>query len=420
MKIIQGLLCIFITFILGYKYGKRRKDYSNPITFFIIYWGMIIGFASMELFHCIPISIDVYCILIIGCVSFVVPAIFLNMFSINYANTRVNIDNTINTQSMIALSYIVVFWQLIYVFKVMTTLLNSSLVAIKTLFYNQEIYSSSTEMIFYTYVLQPLVLILLCYAAINLFSNKRSIHYQVLTIISLLEITITTGRRTYLSVYIVSMAVILLREISHGRSFGMAKKTKKIIGTAAVVLVLLLRSTSESIFMRLYFYFCGCVPCFQQKYDVITLSKFKYTDGRTSFISIINFIDNFKKLDILEDAYNNMLMIQRPVVITTDTNYLFNAYVTTFFYNYLDGGIPYVIVLSALYAVITIIIYKLARRENNEKCLLLYVFWYNILFNSNVYYPFSSTKYLGAMIWICILFFSPLALLFVNGVKKNS
>lgn len=183
-------------------------------------------------------------------------------------------------------------------------------------------------------------------------------------------------------------------------------KRKMKMFSIAVVLVLIIASFSragDNLKRFTYYYFAMEPYMFEKWKDIVDASNV-YGYGIASFngfvFAILYFIKNIFGVNFpthFNSVYQIILDSDSQWQVITTTSGRANAYVSAFWYFYLDGRIMGIIIMGAIYGVLMAAFFLQVQKNVNVKSIALYCFAFQ-----SVYMTFSGFSF--ASIYYCIAF----------------
>lgn len=411
------MFILFVTtailfFIFGY---ISERNFYNPLVLFSLIWLIVTTLASLHLFGINAPSYYMYIILTIGIMSFgigilITKSIIINMSS-NYKRERVKeIVENLN-YSKIKILYIVTILTYIPITYRSITLLSqgNSLVTIRSMLSLGEMHSSYLSAVIYNYITQPFQHLLIPIAAINFYSTKKDKKILLYTLMILVCDVLSSGGRFSL-LYLATHFIVVLSIRRKVKISDLGAKTKLItIGIISIIAITFYYMTVSRgvIFAKsIYLYICGCIPNMDVRISGID-SNFR-THGFMSvegvlrpFIAIlykIGIISNKPELFLISQAQSGLV----EYAVNIGSGIQFNAFVTLFYYFYIDGGLWGVAIGSFLYSVLCESSYLKMKIKLDEKSLLLFLLFLQTIITSMVRFQFTTLIYALTFIYFTL------------------
>lgn len=437
MEYIVLIVCILF-FLIGF---VLEKDKINALTVFAGLWGMIAFLASLELFDLKSASDNTYIIFAIGISSFCIGYLYFRIFFTRSKTFADEQEKSCNLRKRII--YILFFITILLYLKDLFIVIkhitenNQSLAYIRALAQdkNSELYTSRSglESCIRMLFLQPFVLAIQPILAVEFIDNrKKSKTLFILNIAILFLRTITDGSRVifiYFVMHIVLAYIYINKSKNKTVVFQKNRKVSKIliffiltIGLIALYKTSVARSGSNT--LKNVYYYYSMEPTMFEIWQEVVDSKDVYGYGRASlngyiFPAIYTIKNTFGIDSYPKEWYNNIFLLINDTdliwqVIAKD-NIKANAYVSIFFFLYLDGRYLGVVIGNIIYGAFLAYFYSKYSKNKNHKNLVCLLFLLQGLLFSYVRMQFSNETYALALIYIWILYNSSNA----NKKEKN-
>lgn len=231
--------------------------------------------------------------------------------------------------------------------------------------------------------------------------------FLITTIINLAMFVVITGKRANIGYVVIYFVMVMMLQ---RRKVQMKFRTKVLLLGGLIALIaafnyITVSRGSESIFRSLYIYLCGCVPCFSIKLDGIPIST-QY--GLMSFHGIyrapmilISSIISLPSFIQIRRVFAQLITYtQERVFIGPGMGY--NAFVTPFFYFYVDFGLIGVIVLSFLFGMFCTSVYIKYLKQRSYRSLSIYLLVAYGIFMSMVRFQFVQMRYVLAFLYLLL------------------
>lgn len=416
MIFVTFLTCVFFL-IIGLKHEKEK---INGLTIFSMLWGIIIFLSGLQLYNLHKTKDNTYAILLIGIISYGLGYIFIRKFLEKKKNEESNEKNNYELR-----------YKIIYILCAVTILLyikdfciifrylieGKSLAYIRTLAQDSMsvLYTSRTkiENCVRMLVVLPFIMAIQPVVAIDLIFGKKNKVLISLDIIILVLRTITDGSRVmfiYFAMHLI-FAFMFSKNINYK---NLLKNTSLVIGISIISLICIIFTSisrsGENTIKNMYYYFSIEPNMFQQWKDEVdrrgsiglgTATMNGYIFPGLYFIKNTLFLENYP-----QSWYNDIFMLinqtDRNWVTIAGTSTKANAYVSLFWFFYLDGRILGVILGSILYGMLIGYFYTKEEKNKNIKNLCIYQFLLQGVVFSFVRMQFANETY--ALAFLMILF----------------
>lgn len=398
-------IIIFIIAILLILFElKRTHDFFNPFVIFMGLWGIIVFSAGMALFGMKPIEYSTYIYIFIGLMSFAGSWFLYEMLP------RVTIKQTYNwkfdnfkSKLILVILIICLMFYMYYSWKTFCRLLSGySFVDIRNIhqgYVDETAFKSNLLSLVGFVFCSPFLRSIFCIAAVNYMKNGDGLFVLILSAIcTFLEFFSTASR--FSLIYVILVFFILLLQYRN----NLQKKTKKrilyliFILIIAIIVMVWLRSLGKSssaiynIFETLYHYLASPVPMFNAK-----LKRFSGTSGHTygkmfvyGFLDLFDSILKYTKIadiDLVSNAKYFILDNEKFVRIYDEHH--FNAFVSIFYYFYIDLGLPGIILGSGIWARMLHFIYDKYRSNSDIGIIAVFCEFVYFVMLSGIRWPFS-------------------------------
>lgn len=397
---------------------KMERNIINPLTFFSFIWSLVFLFSPMQLYSLNVASDENYGIILSGTVCFIVGCVVAKKLDVRRWKVRF-LDYSINKRLQYKWLYIILFFCIIY-YSVNFVLLVSQL-GIYNLGKVQASLQGGSFVLAKFPILATLVLLVIepitkvapAIAASDFFWGKRDKWLFVEICVLLLARTLATANRTglmLLFIYLIVMG-LLKRNLVKQQKVPAQKKIKigKFIVVGIAVFFVLTLSRGAELFRNVYCNF-GMPPMmfevWRSEVDAANLLGY----GCASFNGFLNTIFFVLRNIIFFDMTPDIVKKMYDMITLTDVEWKHigsglraNAYVSLFWFFYLDGRIPGVVLGSFLYGFVVYFVYEKVKKNptpynTSLYCLILYGVMYSF-----VRFQFATVSYSIAIV-LCLFF----------------
>ena len=375
------LLCVFAACFSKFVYGKLY----NPSTVFFLIWMLLLAFSRLGLFGVPVPNSDTYLLLFIGLFSFFVGFVSVdlkkwfgrkNIFFRKF-ESDVKYSYVLNFKIVIVL-YSITFVYLAYQAVIVIGLLQSGLTlsAIRELFTSSDLNllrQSNYMVAIQNFIATPTVYLAIAILPIEWFKGNRNKIFIVSTILMIIAWVLTSGGRSvilWMAIY-----VIYLYKWKGVKIKLKKENRRKIVLVVLSCIISLIFTTisrkGENVdFFNVYGYgMASFYGVFYPFMFILTLAGWKYPIWLTT-IRDLSFM-NLENVVLLGSAR-------------------MNAFVTTFFQFYLDGGMFGVFVGGVLFGFFVMHFYKKAKNGTDDKYTLIYLLLLQKLIFSFVRFYFTQ------------------------------
>lgn len=414
-----------ILFMTGIFFSKFFK--FDSLMLFIILWGIVLSFSGMGLFQMLPFNHDIYLILGLGICMY----IFAYLVSRYIFRVRFLIRPSKNERHIFAINYklLLLFECILTIFVLVTAIRTLELLkngtpmgSIHAMYlsrgtgqffpssFMRELHSEFIVPFFYTVC--PLTVYLM------LFDREQYRSFVYLNVALILLWVVATGGR-FIVVYLL-LDVLLALPLT---KFSIPKETlKKIRRSAFVVIGFLLvaflgytvfrkgfggdGTASSQVFEEIYQYLALCVPLSAHWMDYINTTGM-HTNGMmvgNGILGNINWLlvhTGVGSIPQLAPANELMTSLEQMVPIFADANC--NAFVTAFFYFYVDFRMIGVVLLSAIFGFVSGRVDKSVFSVQTPARIMTYLLFSQAIIKSFVRFEFGNTAYILSFLYLALI-----------------
>lgn len=397
-------------FLMIYSVYTEKKCF-NPVFLFSLLWLIVVFLSSLNLFNLIKATSESYLIIYVGVLSFCLG--FYLFLGIYRDDTRKGITSELIFPIFAILSLITIAFYIKDFFTVLPTLSSGgSMYDIRTMAQDSTsalyVGRSNLEDAFRMLIVEPFALSVP--ALLAAFIVFRESHWVVATALGVVIIflrVMTDGSRSLLLYLLMNLVIIYL--VRYRANIG------KIFLALLPFLLLLVslsisRLGSQSLGENLYYYY-AMEPTMLDIWKTPIDKNGLYGYGTASFNGfvylLIYIIKNLLGVEYPDYWYQNVFLLindtdQQWQTIATDGTQA-NAYVSLFWFPYLDGGFPGLILIMALYGFLGAYLYKKAS-SMDIRFVCLYSFYLQGLLMSFVRFQFANVSYALAFVLIALIF----------------
>ena len=423
------MVCIFAACFFYLRY----KNIYNPPFLMGAFWAVITLLSTFGLYNQDVADEKTYGVCLIGMLGFFCGSLIngkivlhhkrkcnckCNSRGLNQQVTAVIANSKFITLILIVLA-VILFQRVIRVMAILSSGIQMNQIRVD---FNNIVLNSSFERTLNTYIIMPLIYLLPVIVIPEFIAFRKQIKNLVLTIIVLVEFTICDGGRApffYCAIYVVCSLYIFHVDFKNVivtlRSKSRRTKRLTLIAAIAVVAVagyMILRlSTSRSIQYSLgnsiYTYFTGCFPFLEYNLNRIDQNNV-WTYGSAFFHGVLNivfYLLNAANICTYPEFYNYVHEwgnVQEFIHIGSAN---FNAFVTPFYYFYMDFRYLGVAMGGAIYGIISTQIYLRMKKQSvyHYKYIAAYMLIIQSIVTSMVRWQFYNANFVMAFV-ILMLF----------------
>lgn len=414
-----------ICLVLSISAIKFTRKLFNPLTIFCGIWSVIFFLSSLQLYDIKQASSQTFCIMAVGVIfysaGFIVDFGFLKNKRLVFKN--VARGRNFEFQPRYKLIYILMIFTLFF------TIINArSNIGILLSGGNLDAVLKATRAssadargtignVINNLIVGPFTFAVFPICAYNI-ANKKHFGLTILALLQLIIGIASSGGRVFLIYLMLLLCVCFTFSSDFGEQIKKRiKHTKKrrfviLIGVFLILFVLLSLSRSgQKIYQHMYLYFTMQPVLFETWADIID-SRQLFGFGEATFngftFHILYLIKNIFKVPF-PNNWNSIFNI----IIEIDTNWMpitnaelpANAYVSAFWYFYLDAREFGVIIFSFLFGVISSLSFKNAIKIPNMKNICIYGMILFAVLDTYVRIRFTNAAYSAGLLLIIFILF---------------
>lgn len=417
MQILIIFICLFSS-IVAY---KLNKNIYNPTTIFGFIWFIIIFLSNLRLFGMNQGSEKTYFIIFIGIISFLFGSSILGIFQIRFDKENINKKICLKGNYRFILNKKVIHMLIILAMSILiitairsiNLILSGHDLAYVRYVANNEITNGNKGFlsIAFDYLAQPICQLMIPVFILNMFSKNKDNKLIIESIILIILLVISNGGR-FILLYCVIHFLFIGSFI--GKKFNFNKINKKKIIIFIILLVSIMTyitvARGSSIGKTLYTYTSGCVPHMSLRIKNFDMYG-EYTYGFSSFQGFIRPIFTFlRKLglitnlpDLLQIAEKLSLQVENPIII--GGNIIYNAFVSWFYYFYIDFNIFGVVFISCIYGYLCKAAYYRLQRTGSNISIIIYSLILQTIITSMFRFQYST--FIFALTFIYLILIKP-------------
>jgi oligosaccharide repeat unit polymerase len=389
-----------------------NKSLLKPSTLFVLVWLLILIMYQFRFIKLNDISDKTLYIIGIGIVAFSITAMNKKRIIGWSSKKNVLLDLNINVVIMLAIISIIVY--IPEVIHSMNMLLsgNSFEVIRAASGSGDTVVTNYAILLLRNYIIRPFTMILYPINAVIFFEcrdDKRRIPIFLLTVIICLMMVIYEGGRSpivYFVLHFIFVTILLKKKIE------IPSYMKKWIIIFVVIAFIIFSYVSfsrgiDNLKQSIYMYFCGGIPLLDIKIKEIDINKLQ-TYGLASLSVPIDFFFSvmgpfgISRPHYFREVLNILMSVEET--ISVGYNIHMNAFVTMFFYFYLDGGFIGIILGSGIYGLISSICYNNYSYWKDKKSLIIYCMILQGIILSFIRLQFVNSTYFFSFLVLQFLF----------------
>ncbi|WP_320122118.1 O-antigen polymerase [uncultured Sphaerochaeta sp.] len=396
----------------------ENKDFFNPIVILFSIWGVIVFLSSLRLYGMYVTSQRTYYIITLGLFCFYFGYLVSMKLKIDNFNELSSTNITIQRECSINYTFV-------YIFCIITVILlfqDLRIIIFQRVRIGEirnfastptsALYSSRGRIngILRILVVNPFLYVILPIFGLTYWKEKRYMILQVLTFLVIILQFFTLGGRLFFVLFVFHF--LLIRSVYIPRKkFIITRESIQffllIVLAIGLFLVIARLRGNQDLLKTLYIYISGCVPHLDVRIKIIDYDNI-YTMGLASLSGLFSVIFQFlDTMNILEKPFfwvltQSKLFVENAVSIGSTTK--INAFVTPFFYLYLDFRVFGVIFGMGVYGFLTGRLYRLMRTSKNYVNVFLYSLILQGLMLSMIRLEFANSAYVISLFYSLILF----------------
>lgn len=416
---------ILIVFALIFIKSRLNKI---PLILYLIWWGILYAISMANPYDLYPLSNSTYTLLFLNTLMFFIGYLIISYKKKDY---RLNLDNNFYKLNRILLVTQIIILPILIYYNVKYQMLLNTLghTYARTIKYDLGLlFNSVFESAFYSYILQPVLLVISILTAIKFIKKDiKNLTFILMLLNVVLNTRIGLGRFGYFELIAFILIIYFLIKIRNKHKFTINKHKlgqKVIIAISGFFFItlmnytLLIRKGFEEVsidsimegyillFEQGVSYFVGPFRAFDYLIHNDLFNEYFY--GRLTFGGVDHIFGMFFKLidSNYITAYQSINpIIQDPIYIGDGKT--FNAFYTSLMNHYLDLNIIGILIFPLLYGMVTAYVVNLFVKNQNIGSLSLVVFVvYNAILSSLnwSYQNVSTWVALGLLIILYIYF----------------
>lgn len=419
------MVCILAAVFFYLKY----KNIYNPPFLMGVFWAIITLFSTFGLYNQKVAGEKAYGVCLIGMLGFFCGSLLDKKIvlrrghkcDVRVQNQQVMavVANSKCITVILVILALILFQRDIRVMAILSSGIRMSQIRVD---FNNIVLNSSFERALNTYIIMPLIYLLPAIVIPEFIAFRKQIKNLVLTVIVLVEFTICDGGRVpffYCAIFVVCSLYIFRVDFKNViKTFQFkSKRTKRLTLIVAIAVVALAgymivrlstsRNIQYSFGNSVYTYFTGCFPFLEYNLNKIDQNNV-YTYGAAFFHGVLNIIFyllNTVKICAYPAFYNFVHEwgnVQEFIQIGSAN---LNAFVTPFYYFYMDFRYLGVALGGAIYGIIAIQIYLRMKNQSiyHYKYIAAYMLIIQSIVTSMVRWQFYNANFVMAFVILMLL-----------------
>lgn len=418
----MAYITILILLFLGIFNWIIEEKIYNPLTIICFMWTCITTLASLRLFGMNEISNKAFIIVTIGILGFTTGYwlikycffVKLDKYKSECIQTSDKYDfNYKIIYFFEAICFIFYIWFSVLVIKKLTSGISYSMIRSMYQNYSEEALLTSKIAIFIkSWIAIPMVYLSTPIILISIFEKKVKRPLMLLcTCNIIMHIFCTSGR--FVIQYLVIESILLLFIYKKNVPYKIKKNIKRLIVVSVVIIIYItairqkssISVTDESVVKSIYAYICLCMPLLDRWVN-ITDSYNLQTYGMAFFSGIYAIFNVFifKRIGITVPIYEytyNIINSTEIFIPIFDTK-KYNAFITMFYYFYLDFREVGVFIGAMIYGIICSISFLAVTKNRNIYNLMIFLLIAQGLSKSMVRWEFGLASYVSTFFYVII------------------
>lgn len=422
---LSTIFCILFAIIAFWS----EKKILNPVTVFCGLWGIVIFLSSLHLYNLFSASMKIYDWIFLGIISYVFGYYVVRILSKGKAVSFILGKRKTNSQYVYKPKYTLLYVLIVICFLFYLKDIITMGVQISSIFNLTSVQEmargvgnvSSIESAMRLLIIEPFFIAVIPITAIDFWFGKRDRKLFILTIVLLISKVLSSGGRSAFIQFFFCLFVgftfirnkeIVDKDISLKKVMKKNRKRIIIIAVIAfiVLLILSLSRAGANLVKTIYFDFAMPPYMFEtwaEKVDVQNLYGYGIASLNGVFYLILYIAKNLLRLfSAFPESYQKIY----DIVLATDTEWsaigngvFANAYVSIFWFLYLDARQVGIVVGMFLYGILLYMSFSHALRKTSERNVCLYALILMGIFYSFVRMQFTLQNYFLGIIFVFLL-----------------
>lgn len=414
-------LGIVICLVFAIYYYKKEKLIINPVTVFSVEWAVILFFSSLSLLTLYTPQDSTYMLIFYGIISFLLGYVLDRHFFSKIDRKKRTKVCYLNYNFIYFLLIATILYYVFDLYRIINTVGSFTLQNVQRVLQDGVVEYNNTpfRVLLLLFIVQPGSIVLPVVAAVDFWFGKKKKFLLVGTLIMvIIKMLASASRSTLISfiIYFIISGFISLRtgktKIFSIASSNYYKKNKKLINSSLILGILLFEimtlSRGSTVIRNIYLNF-AMPPIMFEKWINNIADPNLMAYGQASLNGFFYLIIwPFSKLigTNMPEFFSRVY----DLIMNTDTQWqwigdkiIANAYVSLFWFGYVDGKLIGIIIESFIFGWVNSITFRNAIKYTSQQNVAIYcMIFYSVLF-SFVRMQFSMTNFV--MSFIYILFF---------------
>lgn len=419
----------FICFILAIVGKTTEKNLFNPVTVFMVLWGGILILSNLHLYNLSTANIKYYNLIFVAIIAYFIGYYIINIVvrDKNITNSKFNDIKDSDYELRYGLFYILQIVSILFCAKDLIKVIGSlsgnySLYNVQKLLQstNNIFERTSLENAIRFFIINPFSWIYNPVVIIDFWIGKRDKKALVLAIILTCMRVLTTGGRASIIHAAFCFACVFFLSIGKKnidvskKNIDLLRKNKKIFIFLGIIVILALAITtwsraSKNALRTIYYDFAMQPMMFQNWAQIVDVQNIKGY-GIATFNGILSDIDYLLR-NTIHIELPNLYKEVYELIAKTDTVWLSigdgvfaNAYVTIFWFFYLDGRVFGIILCMFVFGSISKLVYRGVTKKHNLKNMAVYSLFLLGIFYSFAVWNFAQSAYTLSFFYILLVY----------------
>ena len=411
------IIIVILSLVGGVFFWRKKRNLWNPASVFLFEWALVVYLASLRLYNLIDISTKAYIFVLIGVVSFFIGSLFAD--NLRSSKNRVGRVYEIDYARMNIASIVIIVFSLFRILFILKLLSGGfSWWEIRLMSTSGEggvgtLKGGNVSMFIHDCIIAPLMYLIVPTLFAELLIGARNKKFMILSMIAMMCYSISTVSR---AVWAFSVLYILFIVLLYRKKYSLSRKVKRMMKYGILIIILLcviiyritlMRNTEADIFTNMYAYITGCMPLLTLHLDEVTSSIRTYgAMSLNGFLYPMFFVLNYLHILSYPDAFVDAQFVKNSleVFMPLSPHITMNAYVTLFYYFYIDFGYFGIALGSFVFGYLCMKSYKYWKQNGDIRSLVIYLILMQfIVFSVARIYTGLSTRALS-VVWLLLLF----------------
>lgn len=410
------MIAIILLATVSIYYKVRHRSWANPASLMSGVWAVILLVYESDLVALNRVDLSIYLIITVGVISFAFGTSTMNVIKMKSADTSTE-ETAPNFKVLYTPILILAIISIaIYIPDTLDSIriLRSGGTFENLRGDNESVINNKIILLFMNYITTPFITFLYPIAAYGLLNirkkeaRKRKIAIFLCAILASLTQIFTSGGRVaivYLLIHVIIIAMLLGKRIRIPRKVKTAILILCIAAAIMLYYITLSRGVSD-IVESMILYVCGCIPLLEHYVNEISLSG-AYSFGGAFLFGVLQFVSNMLGnigLGSPEFVLELTKALNVETALPIGEGIKMNAFVSMFYYFYRDGGYLGILLESAIYGMLSHLVYKrIKTAKENPRAVIAYAIISNTIIFSMIRFQLIRYQYLLSFIFVFLM-----------------